>query len=96
MLSAKNLTALDEAGLGFTVGLRTTKAPTDPPPTSAGTATPSPTGRPSTPFTPKNSRIVENDAAKKAEPVWNPQEHTASWRAVWPTSAKRAARTRHR
>ena len=29
MLSAANLTALDEAGLGFIVGSRTVKAPVD-------------------------------------------------------------------
>jgi hypothetical protein len=34
----------------------------------------------------------ENDPAVRAEPVWDPAEHTASWRAVWAYSAKRAAR----
>ncbi len=75
-MSAKNLTALDEAGLGFIVGSRTTKAPTD-------LALPLPLARrrlhrraDHRHHHPKNSRIVENDAAKKAEPVWNPQEST--------------------
>jgi Transposase DDE domain len=49
MLSAANLDDLDEAGLGFIVGSRVTKAPSTWSRTSAGTATRSPTGRSSTP-----------------------------------------------
>lgn len=29
---------------------------------------------------------------KKAEPVWDPEQHPRSWRAVWAYSAQRAAR----
>nr|WP_307812806.1 hypothetical protein [Phycicoccus sp. CSK15P-2] len=33
-----------------------------------------------------------NDVHQRAEPVWDPERHPASWRAVWAYSAKRAAR----
>lgn len=49
MLSAANLSALEETGFAFIVGSRIAKAPTTWPTTSTGTATPSPTGRPSRP-----------------------------------------------
>jgi hypothetical protein len=49
MLSASNLTALDEAGLGFIVGSRVVKAPIDLASHSIGTVTFSPMGRSSTP-----------------------------------------------
>ena len=45
MLSAVNLNALEDAGFGFIVGSRITKARTTWPSTSNGTATTSPTGR---------------------------------------------------
>ncbi len=72
MLSAKNLTALDEAGLGFIVGSRTTKAPTDLASHFRWHGDAFTDGQTIDTITPKNSRIVENDAAQKAEPVWNP------------------------
>lgn len=43
-------------------------------------------------ITPKNSRTIENDATKKAEPVRDPGLHPGSWRAVRAYSGKRAAR----
>src|SRR5699024_4937807 len=43
-------------------------------------------------ITPKNARRSENDPALRAEPVWDPEHHPGSWRAVWAYSAKRAAR----
>ena len=43
-------------------------------------------------ITPKNRRLVENDANLKAEPVWEPERHPGSWRAVWAYSTKRAVR----
>src|SRR5690606_26144886 len=33
-----------------------------------------------------------NNVKKLAEPVWDPHEHTMSWRAVWAYSRKRAVR----
>lgn len=52
MLSASNLKALDELGLSFIVGSRTTKAPGNLESHSIGTVTFSPTGRSSTPSHP--------------------------------------------
>ena len=43
-------------------------------------------------ITPKNRRLIENDTNTKREPVWDPERHPGSWRAVWAYSAKRAAR----
>src|SRR5665648_654777 len=93
MLSATNLRELDEAGLSFIVGSRQTTAPLDlashyrwhgevfADHQSIDTLTPRHRGsRP------------ENDANLKAEPVWTPDGHPASWRAVWSYSAKRFAR----
>jgi len=33
-----------------------------------------------------------NDTKLRAEPVWNPDNDTAAWRAIWSYSAKRARR----
>ena len=39
--------------------------------------------------------IAKSDANhKRAEPVWDPAEHSGSWRAVWAYSNKRAVRDR--
>ncbi len=35
-----------------------------------------------------------NDPAVRAEPVWDPEVHDKSWRAVWAYSTKRAVRDR--
>src|SRR5699024_7081388 len=43
-------------------------------------------------ITPKTGRNSVNDVALKDEPVWDPEQHSSSWRAVWAYSAKRAAR----
>ncbi|MDK3258071.1 IS1634 family transposase, partial [Blastococcus capsensis] len=42
----------------------------------------------------KGGKVGENDTARRAEPVWDPTQHTGSWRAVWAYSARRAARDR--
>ena len=47
-----------------------------------------------TPKTGRGGKARENSTALRAEPVWDPAEHPASWRAVWAYSAKRAARDR--
>ncbi|HET7327166.1 MAG TPA: IS1634 family transposase [Nocardioidaceae bacterium] len=92
MLSAKNLTALDEAHLRFIVGSRATKAPIDLASHFRWHGDAFTDGQIIDTGTPKHSRTIENDPAKKAEPVWDPGQHPASWRAVWAYSAKRAAR----
>ena len=43
-------------------------------------------------LTPKSHRSSENDVNLKAEPVWNPERHPGSWRAVWAYSTRRAVR----
>jgi hypothetical protein len=43
-------------------------------------------------LTPKLGANVDNDRLKKAEPVWNPEQHPRSWRAVWAYSTKRSVR----
>lgn len=92
MLSAKNLTALDEAHLKFIVGSRTTKAPMDLASHFRWHGDAFSDGQVIDTITPKNSRKIENDPAKKAEPIWDPEVHPASWRAVWAYSTKRAVR----
>jgi Transposase DDE domain len=96
MLSAKNLTELDEANLRFIVGSKVTKAPLDlashfrwhGDAFTDGQVIDTLTPR----VAPRAGRHSENDPAVRAEPVWDPHRHTGSWRAVWAYSAKRAAR----
>ena len=92
MLSAANLTALQEADLRFIVGSRTTKAPIDLASHFRWHGDAFSDGQIIDTITPKNSRKIENDATKKAEPAWDPGQHPGSWRAVRAYSAKRAAR----
>lgn len=92
MLSATNLTALDDAGLTFIVGSRATKAPIDLASHFRWHGDAFTDGQLIDTITPKNSRTIENDAAKRAEPVWDRRQHPGSWRAVWAYSAKRAVR----
>ena len=42
--------------------------------------------------TPRHGNTIVNDTSKRAEPVWNPDEHSGAWRAIWAYSAKRARR----
>ena len=92
MLPAANLTALQEANLRFIVGSRTTKAPIDLASHFRWHGDAFNDGQITGTITPKNSRKIDNDVRKKAEPVWDPEQHPGSWRAVWAYSAKRAAR----
>lgn len=92
MLSATNLGELDEAGLRFIVGSRVTKAPVDLESHFRWHGDAFVDGQLIDTITPKNRRFIENDSKKKREPVWDPERHPGSWRAVWAYSAKRAAR----
>jgi len=92
MLSGKNLSELDAAQLRFIVGSRTTKAPLDLASHFRWHGDAFTDGQVIDTITAHSAARSENDPAVRAEPVWDPGTHTASWRAVWAYSAKRAAR----
>ena len=92
MLSASNLKELDEAGLRFIVGSRVTKAPIDLASHFRWHGEVFTDAQLIDTITPKNSRLIENDAMVKQEPVWDLEQHPGSWRAVWAYSTKRAVR----
>jgi len=92
MLSASNLRELDDAGLRFIVGSRVTKAPVDLESHFRWHGEAFTDGQIIDTITPKNRSSIENDTKHKLEPVWDPEQHPASWRAVWAYSAKRAGR----
>ena len=93
MLSATNLTQLDEAGFSFIVGSRQTSAPLDLVSHYRWHGEAFTDGQIIDTLTPRHRRAAgENDSNLKAEPVWNPAEHPASWRAVWAYSGRRFAR----
>jgi len=92
MLSAVNLAALDEAGLGFIVGSRSVKAPIDLASHFHWNGDVFTDGQIIDTVTPRHAKSTVNNTAHRAEPVWNPEDHPAAWRAIWAYSAKRARR----
>jgi len=92
MLSALNLAALDEAGLGFIVGSRMTKAPGDLESHFHWHGDVFTDGQIIDTVTPRHANSIVNDVAHRAEPVWDPDDHTNAWRTIWAYSAKRARR----
>lgn len=95
MLSAGNLKELDAANLRFIVGSRSAKAPGDLASHFRWHGDAFTDGQLIDTITPRVSTAAAkaaNDVKKRAEPIWSPQEHELSWRAVWAYSAKRAAR----
>jgi hypothetical protein len=92
MLSAANLADLDEAGLGFIVGSRVTKAPVDLESHFRWHGDAFSDGQVIGTVTPKTGKNKDNDPALRAEPAWDRKDHPKSWRAVWAFSAKRFAR----
>ena len=95
MLSAANLNALDEAGVGFIVGSRTTRAPGDLEAHFHWHGDAFTDGQVIDTITPRRGSNTERDKSRKSEPVWDPGTHPGSWRAVWGYSKKRAARDNH-
>ncbi len=95
MLASGNLRELNEAGLGFIVGSRVTKAPNDVESHfhwhgdffTDGQVIDTITGRDH-----RGTATKTSDPKRKAEPVWDPATHPKSWRAVWAYSTKRAVR----
>lgn len=92
MLSAANLTALDHAGYRFIVGSRVTKAPIDLESHFRWHGDAFTDGQVIDTLTPKIGPNDDNDPLRRAEPVWDPEAHSTSWRAVWAYSRKRAVR----
>ncbi|WP_405055942.1 IS1634 family transposase [Kribbella sp. NBC_01505] len=92
MLSASNLRQLDEANLRFIVGSRVTKAPADLESHFRWHGDAFTDGQVVDTITPRTGHKVENNPKLKAEPVWDPEQHPGSWRAVWAYSTKRAVR----
>ena len=92
MLSATNLTALDDAHLGFIVGSRSVKAPIDLASHFHWNGDVFTDGQIIDTVTPRHANSIVNDLAHRAEPVWNPDEQSGAWRAIWAYSAKRARR----
>lgn len=95
MLSAENLTKLDEANLRFIVGSRVVKAPGDLANHFQWRGDAFTDGQVIDTITPKKvsaAAKAENDPAQFAEPVWDRQDNPLSWRAVWAYSRKRAVR----
>ncbi len=93
MLSAANLTALDDARLRFIVGARQVRAPGDLEAHFHWSGDAFTDGQLIDTITPKRgSSPKERDKGVRAEPVWDPDTHPGSWRAVWAYSKKRAAR----
>ena len=92
MLSAANLTTLDDARLRFIVGARTTRAPGDLEAHFHWEGDAFTDGQVIDTITPKKGSRSQRDVSKRREPVWDPDTHPGSWRAVWAYSKKRAAR----
>nr|BFF05704.1 IS1634-like element ISMsm6 family transposase [Brevibacterium otitidis] len=93
MLSAKNLKAIDEAGLRFIVGSRQAKAPHDLAAHFAFNGDHAADGTTVDTLTPKGAKRLDPARVNvRREPVWNPQEHPDQWRAIWQYRRKRALR----
>jgi hypothetical protein len=92
MLSQSNLAALDERELSFIVGSRMTKAPGDLESHFHWNGDAFTDGQIIDTVTPRHGNTKVNDTKLRAEPVWNPDNDTAAWRAIWSYSAKRARR----
>ena len=90
MLSAGNLRELDEANLRFIVGSRMTKAPNDLASHFRWHGDAFTDGQLIDTITPRTGHKNENNPDLRAEPVWDPEQHPSSWRAVWAYSRKRA------
>ena len=92
MLSATNLTALDEARLRFIIGAHQVRAPGDQQAHFHWHGDAFTDGQVIDTITPKRGSRSQRDISSRREPVWDPHTHPDSWRAVWVYSKKRAAR----
>ncbi|MGO2944151.1 IS1634 family transposase [Brevibacterium aurantiacum] len=93
MLSAKNLTELDKAGLRFIVGSRQTKAPHDLATHFRWNGEWAADGQVIDTITPKGAKRLDPERVKKKrEPVWSAEAFPDAWRVVWQYRRKRAMR----
>jgi len=92
MLSQTNLAALDEVKLSFIVGSRVTKAPGDLESHFHWNGDVFTDGQVIDTVTPRHGNTKVNTTKLRAEPIWNPDNDTGAWRAIWSYSAKRARR----
>ena len=103
MLSADNLAALDQAGLSFIVGSKTTKAPWDLADHIRLHGNAYHDGQLIEATTPKHRRAPTpkskddqdspgDDCGRHEPKAWDPQDNPNQWRVVWHYSAKRFTR----
>ncbi len=95
MLSAADLKELDALGLRFIVGSRATKAPGDLESHFRWHGDAFRDGQIIDTITPRVANAAaraENNSRLRAEPLWDPEQHPRSWRALWAYSQKRAVR----
>ena len=83
MFSSSNLKDLDAAGLGFIVGSRSVKAPTDLASHFHWGGDFFTDGQIIYAVTPRHVNTVVNNIADRAEPAWNPDDHPGARRAIW-------------
>ena len=95
MLSASNLTAIDEANLRFIVGSRVTKAPLDLAKYFHWHGNAFTDGQIIDTIPTTAAKVAPERLTTRAAPKWNAAEHPKAWRAVWQYSHKRAVRDRH-
>ena len=95
MLSAANLTALDEARLRFIIGAHQVRAPGDLEAHFHWHGDAFTDGQVIDTITPRRGSNTERDKRRKAEPVWDPVTHPGSWRAIWVYSSKRFTQDNH-
>ena len=92
MLSASNLSVLDEARLRFIVGARQVRAPGDLEAHFHWAGDAFTDGQVIDTITPRRGSRSERDVSRRHESVWDPVTHPGSWWAVWVYSKRRAAR----
>lgn len=92
MLSEANLSTIDQAGLRFIVGSRTTKAPHDLGKHFHWYGTAFSDGQIIDTTTCRRGKPDPERLKTRAEPVWDPAVHPDAWRAIRQYSRKRAVR----
>ncbi|MDO5092534.1 MAG: IS1634 family transposase [Propionibacteriaceae bacterium] len=94
MLSASNLEAIDQAGLRFIVGSRVTRAPHDLAKHFHWRGTAFADGQIIDTITCRRGAPDPQRVKSRREQVWDPDQHSNHWRAIWQYSRKRAVRDR--